>query len=267
MESSGLLSMLVLFILVPNVHGPGLNDWLFPKRCPRIQEQCEFKERDQCTKDKHCQNNMKCCHFSCGRKCLNLRQDICKLPKETGLCMAYFRRWWYDKENNTCSIFIYGGCQGNNNNFQTEALCQNFCQKDVNRCPRIRIKCEIQERSQCSAQKPCPGNLRCCTYSCGRRCLDLTQDICSMTKDKGPCLAYIPRWWYDKKAEKCHKFIYGGCQGNNNNFQSESICMISCHKKRSSCWEVVGILSFCLPALTSCSRDCARPLRSLECGA
>ncbi|KAM6163863.1 eppin-like [Rhynchocyon petersi] len=129
MESSGLVSILLLCILLANIQGSAMSDRLFRKRCPRIREQCEFKERDECTKDRQCQANKKCCLFSCGRKCLDLQQDICTLPKETGVCMAYFRRWWYDKENNTCSIFIYGGCQGNNNNFQTQALCQNFCQK------------------------------------------------------------------------------------------------------------------------------------------
>ncbi|XP_023405658.2 eppin [Loxodonta africana] len=173
MESSGLLSIMVLFILLANVQGPRLNNWLFPKKCPRIKEQCEFQERDQCKKDRHCQDNEKCCQFSCGRKCLDLRQDICKLPKDAGLCMAYFPRWWYDKENNTCSSFIYGGCHGNNNNFQSKALCQNFCRRE--RCPRFRIKCEVRERDQCSIRRPCPGNLKCCMYSCGKKCLDLRQ--------------------------------------------------------------------------------------------
>ncbi|KAM9589740.1 eppin-like [Trichechus inunguis] len=211
MKSSGLLSILVLFILLANGQGFGLNDWLFPKKCPRIKEQCEFQERDHCKKDRHCQDNKKCCLFSCGRKCLDLRQDICKLPKEAGLCMAYFRRWWYDKENNTCSSFIYGGCHGNNNNFQSKSLCQNFCQKQ---------------------DHDFDGNdLKIC---CGKKCLDLRQDICSMPEDTGPCLAYIPRWWYNRETKNCYKFIYGGCLGNSNNFQSESICMISCHKKSKS---------------------------------
>ncbi|XP_012866267.1 PREDICTED: eppin-like [Dipodomys ordii] len=129
MESSGILSIFVLLILFAQVQGPGLSDWLFPKKCPRVRENCEFQERDMCTKDRQCRDNKKCCVFSCGKKCLDVRQDVCQLPKDSGPCMALFHRWWYSNENNTCYSFIYGGCQGNNNNFQTKNICQNACQK------------------------------------------------------------------------------------------------------------------------------------------
>ncbi|XP_059935149.1 WAP four-disulfide core domain protein 6-like [Mesoplodon densirostris] len=49
-----------------------MND--YTERCPRIQDNCEFKERDECSKDKICPRHEKCCFFSCGRKCFNLQQ-------------------------------------------------------------------------------------------------------------------------------------------------------------------------------------------------
>lgn len=58
-----------------------------------------------------------------------LSADICSLPKDSGYCLAYFPHWFYNKENSTCQLFIYGGCQGNNNNFQSQSLCQKVCQK------------------------------------------------------------------------------------------------------------------------------------------
>ncbi|CAO2577771.1 WAP four-disulfide core domain protein 6A, partial [Lemmus lemmus] len=57
------------------------------------------------------------------------------------------------------------------------------------------------------------------------------KDICSLPPDAGPCLAYLPRWWYNKETEVCTQFIYGGCQGNPNNFQTEHICRVVCKKK------------------------------------
>uniref|UniRef100_A0A8C9AUT3 Eppin n=1 Tax=Prolemur simus TaxID=1328070 RepID=A0A8C9AUT3_PROSS len=129
MKSSGLLSLMVLCILFMNVLGPGLSEQFFSKRCPRVKEQCEFKERDLCTSDRQCPDRKKCCLSSCGRKCLDVEHDICTMPKKSGPCMALFLRWWYAKENNTCSLFVYGGCLGNDNNFQTKATCLNFCQK------------------------------------------------------------------------------------------------------------------------------------------
>uniref|UniRef100_A0A4W2EF91 BPTI/Kunitz inhibitor domain-containing protein n=1 Tax=Bos indicus x Bos taurus TaxID=30522 RepID=A0A4W2EF91_BOBOX len=96
--------------------------------CPRNRVRCEIQERDLCTNSRDCPKKMKCCQFSCGKKCLDVDKDVCTLPKVPGPCNAYFVRWWYDQQKETCSSFIYGGCQGNNNNFQSEK-CEETCKK------------------------------------------------------------------------------------------------------------------------------------------
>ena len=32
----------------------------------------------------------------------------CFLKKETGMCMAYFKKYFYNNETNRCEEFIYG---------------------------------------------------------------------------------------------------------------------------------------------------------------
>lgn len=50
----------------------------------------------------------------------------------------------------------------------------------------------------------------------------------------GPCRAVMPRWYFDLAKGKCVRFIYGGCGGNRNNFESEDYCMAVC-KTMSKC--------------------------------
>jgi len=51
----------------------------------------------------------------------------CKSPKETGRCRAFFRRWYYNPQSQTCESFGWGGCGGNANRYSTEQKCQDAC--------------------------------------------------------------------------------------------------------------------------------------------
>ncbi|XP_031550082.1 PI-actitoxin-Aeq3a-like [Actinia tenebrosa] len=55
------------------------------------------------------------------------RPEFCLLPAETGRCMGYFPRYYYDESIGTCRQFIFGGCQGNENNFETMKECVRKC--------------------------------------------------------------------------------------------------------------------------------------------
>ncbi|XP_061059007.1 amyloid beta precursor like protein 2 isoform X1 [Eubalaena glacialis] len=54
------------------------------------------------------------------------------------------------------------------------------------------------------------------------------QAVCSQEALTGPCRAVMPRWYFDLSKGKCVRFIYGGCGGNRNNFESEEYCMAVC---------------------------------------
>uniref|UniRef100_A0A8C2XRH8 Amyloid beta (A4) precursor-like protein 2 n=1 Tax=Cyclopterus lumpus TaxID=8103 RepID=A0A8C2XRH8_CYCLU len=52
--------------------------------------------------------------------------------------------------------------------------------------------------------------------------------VCTLEAETGPCRASMPRWHFDMSQRKCVRFIYGGCAGNRNNFDSEEYCMAVC---------------------------------------
>uniref|UniRef100_UPI0037E96D6D low-density lipoprotein receptor-related protein 11 isoform X2 n=1 Tax=Semicossyphus pulcher TaxID=241346 RepID=UPI0037E96D6D len=58
-----------------------------------------------------------------------------------------------------------------------------------------------------------------------------SQDPCAAAPVVGPCKGNFPRWYYDQTAGACKHFLYGGCQGNHNNFLQESDCVSECIQK------------------------------------
>ena len=59
-------------------------------------------------------------------------------------------------------------------------------------------------------------------------------DRCLLPKVIGPCRARAPRYYYDKTTGYCHYFVYGGCRGNENRFQTIDECNDSCRGKNDS---------------------------------
>ena len=53
--------------------------------------------------------------------------EACNAPAETGNCEAYFERWFHDPTTGLCRPFVYGGCGGNENNYETFEACQKAC--------------------------------------------------------------------------------------------------------------------------------------------
>ena len=121
--------------------------------------------------------------------------DPCFQEKMVGRCKGAFNRFYFDAETKTCRNFLYGGCLGNGNNFADERSCQQTCGKHMTQAtPR--------------SFRPTPAN-----------------QICRLPMEAGPCYALKPRFFFNFQSRRCEQFIYGGCRGNENNFQTMQVSL------------------------------------------
>ncbi|XP_048881519.1 collagen alpha-6(VI) chain-like [Brienomyrus brachyistius] len=51
----------------------------------------------------------------------------CLLPLETGGCQNYTLKWYFDSSKKECSRFWFGGCDGNDNKFESWEKCEAAC--------------------------------------------------------------------------------------------------------------------------------------------
>uniref|UniRef100_A0A4W5LAS9 BPTI/Kunitz inhibitor domain-containing protein n=1 Tax=Hucho hucho TaxID=62062 RepID=A0A4W5LAS9_9TELE len=66
----------------------------------------------------------------------------------------------------------------------------------------------------------------------GPRSSDLTPDPCLQPMSEGGCWEYVLLWYYHPRSGECRPFVYGGCEGNHNRFNTKHDCQRWCGKER-----------------------------------
>ncbi|CAE1165522.1 PAPLN [Acanthosepion pharaonis] len=122
-------------------------------------------------------------------------QVDCESEMDPGTCFEYVTRWFFNVTSSRCEQFWYGGCGGNNNRFDNENECTRNCRR----------------------RRPSPTTAS-------------PLDPCRLPYDEGTCSSSNPvkRWYYEEFSRSCQVFWYSGCDGNENNFESESSCVQRC---------------------------------------
>jgi len=70
-------------------------------------------------------------NFGSLKTVLSAEEDICRKPPKAGECTNYVTRWYYNVQQQRCSQFYWGGCGGNENNFETEEFCSRQCKHET----------------------------------------------------------------------------------------------------------------------------------------
>ena len=196
----------------------------------------------------------------CERRCqIPLLFEQCSYVPAKGPCSGDNERWYFDSKQGRCRTFSYGGCLKNKNNHLSESACIGACvkpkQKAVCFMPKIVGNCAqsipsyyydfVEGTCKRFTYSGCSGNLNrfetmdSCSYTCqglesDERATQIAGEVCQAPKVAGSCHLQLQRWYYNATTQMCHQFTYSGCDGNTNNFESETDCRATCNAKEAS---------------------------------
>uniref|UniRef100_A0A0K2TMJ4 Papilinlike [Aplysia californica] n=1 Tax=Lepeophtheirus salmonis TaxID=72036 RepID=A0A0K2TMJ4_LEPSM len=175
-------------------------------------------KKNKCVKRLHCKDNpngydsLKICLRQC-KPSLNINR--CFEPRDPGTCTKNFRlKFYFDSKQNKCLKFYYSGCNGNGNRFDSITNCV--------------LSCKLKEQFSFQGVGRAVKYLN---YLLDPKLLIIatpTYDTCSLQSETGPCEESVVQYFHNAKTGKCETFVYGGCYGNGNNFDSMKSCEEHC---------------------------------------
>ncbi|KAF7386509.1 hypothetical protein HZH68_013641 [Vespula germanica] len=201
-----ILQIIAEYCFLPDFHGPCNEDkmkWFYDSK----DGICKAFAYGGCQSNGNNFDTHEECEYRCGQV-----QDPCALPRVVGTCDGFVKQYYYDRRDDFCHEFEYSGCQGNKNRFQDRESCERKCKREP-----AAITEEVRPTTVAATSQPEIAS---------------SSSICLAPVDAGPCNNDITAYYYDSRTNMCQAFIYGGCEGNANRFQTEEQCERLCGKFR-----------------------------------
>lgn len=94
----------------------------------------------------------------------------CNAPVEKGPCDIHSRRYFYDKDTNSCKIFKNGHCEGNENSFTSIIECESECKVTNEECICNAIYDPVCGTNDIDYENPCEASCAGVDIGCTGRC-------------------------------------------------------------------------------------------------
>ncbi|XP_029415067.1 tissue factor pathway inhibitor isoform X5 [Nannospalax galili] len=194
---------------------------------------------------------------------LKLKNSFCALKVDDGPCKAMMRRFFFNIFTQQCEEFIYGGCEGNKNRFESLEECKEKCVVGYTKNVRTTFRAvnELQDNDykiqpdavnnslipqptkvpnlsvnqlQVDDYKTQPNTVNNSLITRPTKISNFWEyrgpSWCLTSADSGLCQASELRFYYNAAIGKCRPFKYTGCGGNENNFTSKRACIKACKR-------------------------------------
>lgn len=145
----------------------------------------------------------------------------------------------YDVQSSRCVKFTYSGCGGNANRFETRAMCEVACQRYMT-SQQLESKKEGEILVSPSSSRP----ISRCGFS-SDILLYVTGSVCYESLAQGTCSEERLSYYFDGTLGVCKEFVYSGCGGNGNRFDTIAECRSECMSEEPRYRETTGNINGC----------------------
>ncbi|KAL7060756.1 hypothetical protein AAHC03_010140 [Spirometra sp. Aus1] len=224
--------------------GQRVSRWYFDKATGRCQEfgydHCSGTANNFLTKSD--------CEKFCGGSPLT-NDALCQLPPKAGDCRDERTMWFHNATG--CHEFVYTGCGGNENRFSSRMSCLQTCRQGELEEAELRDPWNQSENNTWPTENgveadntftthpPMVYNLTgfvpksvdiepCRTEPLSGSCLPIE---CQNTTGYGCTPKRLVRWHFNQRTSDCESFLYSGCGGSVNTYDSAQICIESCKRR------------------------------------
>ena len=155
----------------------------------------------------------------------------CRAPMDYGNnCEDVTSKWYFDHRTKSCYPFEYSGCGPKlSNRFEDDNECKKVCLENVNKNEIAPALVNLEEKSLNLIT-----STQIISVSLPKKQPDLIQkientiDLCELPMAQGNCSQNILKWFYDHKTKYCREFVFTGCNGNENRFETRPQCTDLC---------------------------------------
>ncbi|KRX86578.1 Uncharacterized protein T4E_9864, partial [Trichinella pseudospiralis] len=164
----------------------------------------------------------------------------CLMPLQVGEGVLMLPRFYFNSQTKQCLPFTYSGLGGNQNNFLSRGDCENSCPVFQNPCRQGEPATSASgQYILCTATGVdlCPANYWCHVGDSNSNsvCCPAADNPCVLPAETGTGQSVLVRWYFDRHARRCNRFVYTGSGGNENNFLAKQDCMARCPEFRNPC--------------------------------